>query len=505
MDKALLIIILIFYCPAALWLFLYGINNYYMIYLFLRKVRKETSGNQEFLKQFWLDHSNDMLPKVTTQLPVYNERHVVERLIKAVVNIDYPKEFHEIQVLDDSNDETRDIVSTLVNKYSARGFNIKHIVRDNRDGFKAGALNLGMEKAEGEFLAIFDADFVPDKDFLYDTIPFFYERPKVAIVQTRWGHINRNYSLLTIAQSIGMDGHFIIEQGARTWNGLYMNFNGTAGVWRREAIIDSGGWHFDTLTEDLDLSYRAQLKGWKTKFLFDVVAPSELPVDINAYKSQQHRWAKGSIQTAKKILPQVFKTNDSLIKKVEAFIHLNQYMVHPMMIILALLSFPLILLLKAQMSNMSVSLTMIILIFLISMGAFAPTFLYIVAQKKGYKDWLKRCMFIPALMVIGCGIAINNTKAVLEALFNIKSDFIRTPKYGVIKRGRNILVKNYSLPLQVFFISEILLSAYCFMGFMQYTSNKKFVFGPFLLMYAIGFLYVGILSLFQKFSETIKC
>jgi cellulose synthase/poly-beta-1,6-N-acetylglucosamine synthase-like glycosyltransferase len=446
-----------------------------------------------------------MLPKVTTQLPVYNERHVVERLIKAVVDIDYPKELHEIQVLDDSNDETKDIVSALVNKYSARGFNIKHVVRDNRDGFKAGALNLGMEKAEGEFLAIFDADFVPDKNFLYDTIPFFYERPKVAIVQTRWGHINRNYSLLTIAQSIGMDGHFIIEQGARTWNGLYMNFNGTAGVWRREAIIDSGGWNFDTLTEDLDLSYRAQLKGWKTKFLFDVVAPSELPVDINAYKSQQHRWAKGSIQTAKKVLPQVFKTNDSLIKKVEAFIHLNQYMVHPMMIILALFSFPLIVLLKVQISNMSVSLTMIILIFLISMGAFAPTFLYIVSQKKGYKDWLKRCIFIPALMVIGCGIAINNTKAVLEALFNIKSDFIRTPKYGVTKRGRSILVKNYSLPLQVFFISEILLSAYCFMGFMQYTSNKKFVFGPFLLMYAIGFLYVGMLSLFQKFNETIKC
>jgi len=444
MDKISLIIILIFYCPAALWLFLYGMNNYYMIYLFLKKNKKETSQNTEFLKYFWSNCGKDRLPKVTTQLPIYNERHVVERLIKAIVNIDYPKELHEIQVLDDSNDETKSMVSDLVNKYSEMGFNIKHVVRRNRDGFKAGALNLGLEKAEGEFLAIFDADFVPDKDFLYKTIPFFYERPKVALVQTRWGHINRNYSLLTRAQSIGMDGHFIIEQGARAWNGLYMNFNGTAGIWRREAIIDAGGWHFDTLTEDLDLSYRAQLKGWNTKFLFDVVAPSELPVDINAYKSQQHRWAKGSIQTAKKLLPQIFRTNESLIKKVEAFIHLNQYIVHPMMIILALLSFPLILLLKVQISSMSVSLTMIIFMFLIFMGAFAPTFLYIVAQKKGYKDWQKRCLFIPALMVIGCGIAINNTKAVLEALLNIKSDFIRTPKYGVIKRGRNILVKNYS-------------------------------------------------------------
>ncbi len=476
-----------------------------MIFLFLRKNKKESSTNQEFLKLFWSNHGKNRLPKVTTQLPIYNERHVVERLIKAIVNIDYPKELHEIQVLDDSNDETKSMVSDLVNKYREMGFNIKHVVRRDRDGFKAGALNLGLEKAEGEFLAIFDADFVPDKDFLYQTIPFFYERPKVALVQTRWGHINRNYSLLTIAQSIGMDGHFIIEQGARAWNGLYMNFNGTAGIWRREAIIDAGGWNFDTLTEDLDLSYRAQLKGWKTKFLFDVVAPSELPIDINAYKSQQHRWAKGSIQTAKKLLPQIYKTNETLIKKVEAFIHLNQYMVHPMMIILALLSLPLIILLKPQISSMSVSLTMIIFMFLIFMGAFAPTFLYIVAQKKGYRDWQKRCLFIPVLMVIGCGIAINNTKAVLEALLNIKSDFIRTPKYGVIKRGRNILVKNYSLSLQVFFVSEILLSAYCFIGFMQYTSNKKFVFGPFLLMYAIGFLYVGTLSIFQKFSEKIRC
>ena len=393
----------------------------------------------------------------------------------------------------------------MVNIYRDMGFNIKHIVRKNRNGFKAGALNLGLEKAEGEFLSIFDADFVPDKNFLYETIPFFYERPKVALVQTRWGHINRNYSLLTIAQSIGMDGHFIIEQGARAWNGLYMNFNGTAGIWRREAINDAGGWHFDTLTEDLDLSYRAQLKGWNTKFLFDVVAPSELPVDITAYKSQQHRWAKGSIQTAKKVLPQVFKSNDSLIKKIEAFIHLNQYMVHPMMIILALLSFPLIILLREQISNMPVSITMIALLLLIFFGASAPSVLYVVAQKKGYKKWKRRCLFIPALMVIGCGIAINNTKAVLEALLNIKSDFIRTPKYGVVKRGRNILAKSYSLPVTAFFVGEIFLSAYCFMGFMQYTSNKKFVFGPFLLMYAIGFCYVGALSLFQKFNERIKC
>ncbi|MFQ5962754.1 MAG: glycosyltransferase [Candidatus Scalinduaceae bacterium] len=503
MDKMFLIIILIFYCPAALWLFLYGINNYYMVYLFLSKRKKEASQNAEFLKRFWSTHGKYKLPKVTTQLPIYNERYVVKRLIKAVVNLDYPKELHEIQILDDSNDETRDIVADLVNKYSKKGFNIKQIIRENRIGFKAGALNKGHEEAEGEFLAIFDADFVPDKNFFYETIPFFYEKEKVALVQTRWGHINRNYSLLTIAQSIGMDGHFIIEQGARTWNGLYMNFNGTAGIWRKEAIVDAGGWHYDTLTEDLDLSYRAQLKGWNTKFLFDVVTPSELPVDMNAYKSQQHRWAKGSIQTAKKVLPQIFKTKDSFTKKIEAFIHLNQYMVHPMMIVLALLSLPLIILLKPLV--ISISSTMVALLLLIFLGASAPSFLYIVSQKVGYRDWWKRCLFIPALMFIGCGVAINNTKAVLEALFNIKSDFVRTPKYGVIRRGKNIIAKNYTLPVKLFFVSEILLSIYCFIGFIQYTNDKKFVFGPFLLMYAIGFFYVGILSLLQKFNEKIKC
>lgn len=465
----------------------------------------ESTQNKDFIKRFWLTSRMDILPKVTTQLPIFNEKHVVGRLIKAVVNIDYPKALHEIQVLDDSNDETREIISNIVNHYNnGMGYNIKHIFRDKREGFKAGALNFGLEKAEGEFLAIFDADFVPDKDFLYKTIPFFYEDEKVSLVQTRWGHINRDYSLLTIAQSMGMDGHFVIEQGARTWNGLYMNFNGTAGIWRKKAIIDAEGWHCDTLTEDLDLSYRVQLKGWKAKFLLDVVTPSELPIDINAYKSQQHRWAKGSIQTAKKILPQVFKTKDGLIKKVEAFLHLNQYMVHPMMLILALLSLPLILLFRSSVSNLSI--IMIFLLFLIFMGAFAPSSLYIISQKMCYMDWKKRCLFIPTLMFIGCGVAINNTKAVIEALLNIKSEFVRTPKYGVTNRDKNIITTNYILPVKKIFFLEIFLSAYCFAGFILYIGDTRFVFGPFLLMYGIGFFYVGLLSLLGNFKKkNISC
>lgn len=242
MEKLFVVLILVFYCPAALWLFFYGINNYYMICLFLRKVKKESSQNTEFLKRFWSTCNKDKLPKVTTQLPLYNEKHVVERLIKAVVNIDYPQEKHEIHVLDDSTDETRDIVANLVNQYRAKEFNIKQIVRKNRNGFKAGALNEGLEKAEGEFLAIFDADFAPDKDSLYKTIPFFYENEKIALVQARWGYVNRNYSLLTIAQSLGIDGHFIIEQSARAWNGFYMNFNGTAGIWeKRQSSMPEAG------------------------------------------------------------------------------------------------------------------------------------------------------------------------------------------------------------------------------------------------------------------------
>ncbi len=505
MYIALIIAILVLYCPAALWLFLYGMNNYYMIVLYFKNVKKETAQNKEFLERFWATYKMDDLPKVTTQLPIYNEKNVAERLIDAVVKIDYPKELHEIQVLDDSNDETRDIVTAAVEKYIGLGYDIQLITRHNREGYKAGALNKGLQCAKGEFIAIFDADFVPEKDFLYNTIPFFYERDKVALVQTRWGHLNRDYSLLTVAQSIGMDGHFIIEQSARTWNGFYMNFNGTAGVWRKEAIADADGWHYDTLTEDLDLSYRAQLNGWKTKYLHDVVTPAELPVDINAYKSQQHRWAKGSIQTSKKILPRVFRANDGLLKKIEAFMHLNQYMVHPMMIILAVLSLPLILLVKHEVDVQPMPLSMAAILAPIFLGAFAPSFLYVVSQKALYKDWKSRCLYIPALMFIGCGVAVNNTKAVMEALLNIKSGFVRTPKYGIVNRGKKAFVKNYALPPRLLFVGELALSLYCFAGFMQYACCNEFIFGPFLLMYAIGFFYVGSVTIIQRLKARKSC
>ncbi len=453
--------------------------------------------NTEFLEKFWLTY-HDTLPKVTTQLPIYNEKYVAERLIHAVVNLDYPKELHEIQVLDDSQDETKDIVAAVVKKYRDRGYTIHHICRENRTGFKAGALNEGLKRANGEFLAIFDADFLPDRDFLYKTIPFFYENKKIALVQARWGYINRNYSLLTRAQSLGMDGHFVIEQGARTWNGLYMNFNGTAGILRKEAIIDAGGWHYDTLTEDLDLSYRVQLRGWNTKFIFDVVTPSELPIDINAYKSQQHRWAKGSIQTSKKILPQIFKTNDCIIKKVQAFLHLNQHMIHPVIIILIVLSNPLVLFLRPLTNRTNISLSMEIFWGLTLLGTFAPSFLHIVAQKVNYKDWLKRCIFLPVLLCVGCGITVNNTKAVIEALFNRKSDFIRTPKYGVVDHGKIPPIQCYTLPVKLTFFCEMFLSIYCFTGFLQYVMNREIIFGYFLLMCAIGFFYVGTLSFLEK-------
>ncbi|WP_287245500.1 glycosyltransferase, partial [Okeania sp. SIO1H5] len=280
---------------------------------------------------------------MTTQLPVYNEANVIERLIHAVCEMDYPKEKHEIQVLDDSTDGSEKISERVVQEMQAKGFDIKLIHRTKRTHYKAGALNEGMDVCKGEFVAIFDADFVPPKDYLLKCIPFLYKNPKVGLVQARWGHLNSGQSPITLAQSIGIDGHFVIEQSARSWGRLFMNFNGTAGIWRKSAIRDAGGWEGDTLTEDMDLSYRAQLAGWEMEFVYDVVVPAELPADINAFKSQQYRWAKGSIQTAIKLLPKVLSSQAPLTVKLQSILHTTHYMIHPLMIITAILATPLLL------------------------------------------------------------------------------------------------------------------------------------------------------------------
>ena len=293
---------------------------------------KALKKHEEIKESFYKKVSSKNWPLVTIQLPIYNELYVTERLIESVCRIDYPRNLIEIQVLDDSTDDTVEIAKAMVKKMKARGFDIVYIHRTDRTGYKAGALKEGHKSAKGELVGIFDADFVPNSDFLKESVPYFID-PNVGMIQTRWSHLNCDYSLLTRAQSMGIDGHFGVEQASRAWSGLFMNFNGTAGVWRKKTIEDAGGWQADTLTEDLDLSYRAQMKGWKLAFAPQVECPAEVPVTITAFKSQQHRWAKGSIQTAKKNLGKLFKSDASMFLKIQAFLHLTHYLVHPMMIL----------------------------------------------------------------------------------------------------------------------------------------------------------------------------
>ncbi len=348
-------------------------------------------------------------------------------------------------------------------------------------------MEAGTQQAKGDLLAVFDSDFVPQKDFLKRMIPFFVNDPGVGLVQARWGHINRDQSLFTRTQSLGIDGHFIVEQSARAFSGLYMNFNGTAGIWRKQAIVDAGGWQHDTLTEDLDLSYRAQLAGWKATFVPDVVVPAELPESVAAFKSQQFRWAKGSIQTAIKLFPTLIKSDLSIFQKVQAYFHLTHYSIHPFMVLLAILGLPVIL---AAESKITTGLFLGIGS-LMSLATFAPSTLYWFSQKQTGIHWAKRLVGIPILMFTGIGIAISNTRAVIEALIGLESGFIRTPKSG------DKALKNYTVKMPILPILEILLSVYCWYSVAQFFPKNKWFVAPFLVIYAIGFGYIGLLGLIQ--------
>ena len=488
---------LITYIFALMALLIYGMNCY-LLMIFYRINRPLALRRHDAIKKaFFSSFTPNDWPAVTIQLPIFNERYVVKRLIESVCRFDYPKELLEIQILDDSTDDTVDIARTLSGEIKKQGFDIVYIHRDNRTGFKAGALKEGLKYAKGEFVAIFDADFIPHPDFLKETIPYFTD-PEIGMLQTRWGHINRDYSLLTRAQSMGIDGHFGIEQASRAWSGLFMNFNGTAGIWRKATIVDAGGWQADTLTEDLDLSYRAQLKGWKLKFLSEVVCPAEVPVTINAFKSQQHRWAKGSIQTAKKNLGELFKSNVSLLVKLQAFLHLTHYMVHPMMLLVVLTSLPM---LYSQWFFDSLAYPIMIFTVL-CLATFGPSSMYLYSQKVLYRDWKHRIKFLPFLMCLGTGIAANNTKAVLEALFGINSGFIRTPKYGIQEKGEHWKNKQYSVPLNAVTILEFLLGLYSLTGLLMFLFFSKYLVSPFLLIYTSGFFYVFFLSVKHGYGKS---
>jgi cellulose synthase/poly-beta-1,6-N-acetylglucosamine synthase-like glycosyltransferase len=465
---------------------IYGWHRYYIVFQYMKHKDRVPGPPPEL----------DDWPVVTIQLPIYNEMYVIDRLVEAVCALDYPRDRLEIQVLDDSTDETREIAELAVRRQAARGFDIKYVYRADRVGFKAGALEAGLATARGEFVAIFDADFLPPKDFLRRTVPYFTDA-RVAVVQARWGHLNQSYSLLTKVQSVLLDGHFVLEHGARHRSGCFFNFNGTAGVWRCRAIVDAGGWQHDTLTEDLDLSYRAQLRGWQFVFLPDLVIPAEVPVEMNAFKSQQHRWAKGSIQTCRKLLPYILLSDLPLKVKAEAFFHLTANFNYLLMIVLSLLMFP------AMVVRYEMGWTEMLLI---DIPLFAAATLsvfnfYLISQREAYADWRTRVRYLPVVMAIGIGLAVNNSKAVLEALFGQPGEFTRTPKYGIERRQDEWQHKRYhqSMPIQPFV--ELAFGIYFTVSVLYAITNEIYGTLPFLMLFQFGYLYMGLMSIVQQFRD----
>jgi len=473
-----LIFIEILYALSATLLAVYGYNSLILAWLRVTQHKpipiKRVGNNYDW-------------PYVTVQLPVYNERYVVERLIEAIGNLKYPRHRLHIQVLDDSTDITRDIIAQAVKDQRLKGLDIEHIRRPDRVGYKGGALEFGLRSAKGDFIAIFDADFLPPPTFLEQIMPHYHGNPKIGCLQARWGHVNRGASWLTRAQANGIDGHFIIEQEVRSAKHLFLNFNGTAGVWRKNCIADAGGWHHDTLTEDLDLSYRAQLKGWKIKYIPHVIAPAELPVHINALKRQQFRWAKGSIQTARKLLKDLWRSSNPLIKKIEATIHLTHYVVHPLMLFNLIISLPLI-------STRSPFLW-VLPVFLFS--AIGPLLMYWVAMgKEGQTIW-GRIYNLVMMLILGMGLSLNNSLAVFEALLGKQSAFLRTPKFN-IQEGNIAINKNeYFLPRDPFAWVEIFLALYA-TGLLIYVLNQEvWSLVIWMILYASGYIYIASLNFKQ--------
>lgn len=433
------------------------------------------------------------LPHVTVQLPIYNERYVVKRLIEAVSRIEYPRELLEIQVLDDSTDDTRAIAASAVEEYRQRGFDISLIVRAGRHGFKAGALENGMRSAKGEFLLILDADFVPHPAILTESLPYFSD-PAVGMVQSRWDHLNRDFSLMTKIQAMFLDGHFVIEHTARHRSGRFFNFNGTAGIWRRETIAESGGWNSDTLTEDLELSYRAQLRGWKFVFLKDLVSPAELPVDVNGFKTQQHRWAKGSVQTGLKLLPMVFRSRLPLKVKIEAFFHLTNNLSYPLMIFLSFFIYPAMVI--RHRAGWGTLIALDAVLFLVS--TLSVLVFYVVSQKEIGRDWKRQVRYLPMLMSLGIGLAVNNAHAVLQALAGTPTEFVRTPKYSVERPSTRWRQKAYQLRVPWSFVVEAAFTAYFGIAVTLCVVQHLYLALPFLLLFFNGYLYMVLLTVMQR-------
>ncbi len=486
MDDLDLFVVIAYFAILTLLSF-YGLHRYMMVFLFHKYRRKFIAPKARFKD----------LPRVTVQIPSYNEMYVMERIIDAVCSFDYPRDRLDIQVLDDSTDETQRIARDAVARWRERGLDIHYIHRENRAGFKAGALENGLRTAKGEFVAIFDADFVPNPDFLQKSIHYFVDA-KVGMVQGRWEHLNREFSFLTRTQAIFLDGHFMLESFTRFLSGRFFNFNGTAGIFRRQAIEEAGGWQHDTLTEDLDLSYRAQMKGWKFVFLQDLEVPAELPVEISGFKSQQCRWAKGAMQTCKKTLFKILRGNYSPQEKLEAWYHLTGNIAYPLMVILALLLFPAMIVRYNQgwFELLIYDLPLFILAFS-SVSVF-----YITSQKALHKDWLKRIAYVPGLMAVGIGMSIPGSKAVLEGALGLKSPFARTPKYSVEGNKGDWMSKKYRCKVGFVTVLELIFGVYFTLA--NIYAWKLGIYGimPFLLLFQCGYLYMGLWALTQSLRRS---
>lgn len=481
MSNLLFIPVAVIYLLVTGALFLFGLNFLYMTYLALRTPERSRVHPPPAI---W--------PQVTVQLPVYNEKYVAARLVEAAAALDYPPERLEIQVLDDSTDETARIVAASVQAARQRGLNIVHLHRSHRDGYKAGALRDGFAQASGEFFAIFDADFLPPPDFLRRTIPQFAD-DQVAFVQARWDHVNRDFSFLTLLQSLAIDAHFMVEQLARSAAGYWFNFNGTAGVWRGQAIVDAGGWQADTLTEDLDLSYRAFLKGWKAAYISDLQAPAELPVSFTAFRRQQHRWARGSLECAVRLLPQVWASDFPLRTKLEASFHLAGYGVHLLLFAYALL-YPLVIWLSLEIPGL---ITLFGIAYVFILTSLAPTLLFIAAQHKLKRKWGQWFPFMLLISAFGSGMMLNTVRAAWQAAKRAPNEFKRTPKFGVTARSADWLQRAYQLELDPIVWWELLFAVFNIGTILLGLRYGHWLISIYAGLFASGLLFTSLYTILQ--------
>ncbi len=466
------------------WLILiYSLNFYYLAYMSRNNVAYERKRRRH-------TELPANLPRVTMQLPLYNEKYVARRLIEAVCNIDYPKDKLEIQVLDDSDDDTVDLIRSIVEEYRFKGFDIVHIHRMERPGYKAGALKAGLREAKGELVAIFDADFIPPAHFLKHLIKYFTD-PKIGFVQCKWGHVNEDFSTLTSAEAVSLDLHFLVEQKAKSFTHFFMNFNGTAGVWRKSCIEDAGGWHTSTLVEDMDLSYRAHMRGWKSLFLDDIVVDAELPVQMNAAKRQQFRWAKGSMQVAMKLLGDLFLQRKVPVDtKAQSFIHMTRHIVNPLFLAQFLI-FPMLLAIDFKLYTESWA-PLLVLSTYVALG---PGGYLAVINRTWKHKWRKKAWQFLFLNFFAAGITVNNTVAVFDAILGKKNEFLRTPKFGVVKKSDNWKNKEYVLPFTKTTLLEIFFAIYGLIAIFISVFSGNPIFAPMVAVPTIGFVYVSYLSI----------